>query len=72
MTCERWEGSQFWRSLQDITHEIRAGVTFSKGAGAGTMFWLDPWLDGQPLRLDFPKLFAICVVLMFLVATAGH
>jgi hypothetical protein len=72
MACERREGSQFWRSLQDIKHEIRTGVTHSIGDGAGTLFWLDSWLGGRPLRLDFPQLFAICSDPMLLVATAGH
>jgi hypothetical protein len=71
MSCKHREGSQFWRSLQDIKHEIGAGVTYSIGDGAGTLFWLDPWL-GRPLRVDFPQLFAICADPMLLVATASH
>jgi hypothetical protein len=72
MSCQCREGSQFWRSIQDIKHEIRVGVTYSIGDGAGTLFWLDPWLGYRPLRLDFPQLFAIYADLMLLVATAGH
>jgi hypothetical protein len=72
MACERQEGSQFWRSLQNIKHEIRAGVTYSIGDGAGTLFWLDSWLGERPLRLDVSQLFAIYDDPMFLVATAGH
>jgi hypothetical protein len=72
MACEREEGSQFWRSLQAIKHEIRMGVTHSIGDGAGTMFSLDSWLGEQPLRLDFSQVFAICSDPMRLVATAGH
>ncbi|KAE8815280.1 retrotransposon unclassified [Hordeum vulgare] len=53
-------GSQFWKSIQGIKDEIRLGLWFSVGNGAGTQFWLDPWLDGEPLRLRFPRLFAIC------------
>jgi hypothetical protein len=59
MSCQRQEGSQFGKSIQDIKHEIRAGVTYSIGDAAGTPFWLDPWLGDRPLRLDFPQLFAI-------------
>jgi hypothetical protein len=72
MSCQCREGSQFWRSIQDIKHEIRAGVTYSIGDGVGTLLWLDPWLADQPLRLDFPQLFAICTDSMLLFATAGH
>jgi hypothetical protein len=72
MACEHRERSQFWRSLQDIKHEIRTGVSHSIGDGAGTLFWLDSWLGGRPLRWDFPQLFAICSDPMLLVATTGH
>jgi hypothetical protein len=72
MACEHREGSQFWRSLQDIKHEIRMGVTHSIGDGEGTLLWLDSWLGGRPLRLDFPQLFTICSDPMLLMATAGH
>jgi hypothetical protein len=35
LVCERNEGSQFWRSLQDIKHEIGAGITHSIGDEVG-------------------------------------
>ena len=35
-------------------------MRFSVGNGSGTQFWLDPWLEGEPFRLRFPRLFAIC------------
>jgi hypothetical protein len=47
LACDRREGSQFWRALQDIKHEIRAGLSLSIGDGRGTMFWLDPWLGAR-------------------------
>jgi hypothetical protein len=72
MSCQRQEGSQFGKSIQDIKHEIRAGVTYSIGDAAGTPFWLDPWLGDRPLRLDFPQLFAIWADPILLVATPGH
>ena len=41
LACDRWEGSQFWRSVQGSTHKIRLGVTFSIGDGEGTLFgWI--------------------------------
>ena len=70
MACERKEGSQFWRSIQTIKHEIRLGMTFSVGDGRGTMFWLDSWLGGRPLLHEFPDLFAICSDPSLLVADA--
>ncbi|KAE8791846.1 Heparanase-like protein 2 [Hordeum vulgare] len=46
--------------IRGIKDEIRVGLGFSMGNGSGTQFWLDPWLDGEPLHLRFPRLFAIC------------
>jgi hypothetical protein len=40
---------------------IRAGLPLTIGDGRGTLFWLDLWLYGGPLRVEFPELFAICV-----------
>ncbi|KAI4980772.1 hypothetical protein ZWY2020_021257 [Hordeum vulgare] len=61
LACSLANGSQFWKSIQGIKNDIRLGVRVSVGNGSGTQFWLDPWLDGEPLRLRFPRLFAICV-----------
>jgi hypothetical protein len=60
LACDHREGSQFWRSLQDIKHDILLGISFSIGNGESTLFWLDPWLDGRPLWKDSPSFFAIC------------
>ena len=72
MACERREGSQFWRALQDIKQEIRLGASISVGDGKDTLFWLDSWLGGRPLRLEIPDLFSICSDPMLLVADAGR
>lgn len=60
LACSLATGSQFWKSIQGIKDDIRLGLRISVGNGAGTQFWLDPWLDGEPLRMRFPRLFAIC------------
>jgi hypothetical protein len=72
LACDRREGSQFWRALQDVKHEVRAGLSFSIGDGRGTMFWLDPWLGASPICLDFPDLFAICADPPSLVADVAQ
>ncbi|KAE8806951.1 putative NOT transcription complex subunit VIP2 [Hordeum vulgare] len=64
--------AKFWKSIQGIKDEIRLGIRFSVGNGAGTQFWLDPWLDGEPLRLRFPRLFAICEVPAALVSATAR
>lgn len=71
LACDCMEGSQFWRSIQKIKHEIRLGLSFSIGnGGGGAMFWLDRWVDGTTLCTGFPHLFAICVDPSLLVAEA--
>ncbi|KAE8789928.1 retrotransposon unclassified [Hordeum vulgare] len=60
LACSHSTGSLFWKSIQGIKDEIRLGLRFSVGNGSRTQFWLNPWLDGEPLRLRFPRLFAIC------------
>ena len=72
MACERKDGSQFWRSIQTIKHEIRLGAAFSVGDERGTLFWLDSWLGGQPLQYEFSELFAKCSDTSLLVATAAQ
>uniref|UniRef100_A0A453DV09 Uncharacterized protein n=1 Tax=Aegilops tauschii subsp. strangulata TaxID=200361 RepID=A0A453DV09_AEGTS len=64
-------GSQFWKSIQDIKDEISLGLQFLVGNGSGTQFWLDPSLDGEPLRMRFPRLFAICDDPVVLVSAAA-
>uniref|UniRef100_A0A8I7BI37 Reverse transcriptase zinc-binding domain-containing protein n=1 Tax=Hordeum vulgare subsp. vulgare TaxID=112509 RepID=A0A8I7BI37_HORVV len=59
LACSLANGSQFWKSIQSIKHEIRLGLRISVGDGSGTQFWVDPWLEGEPLRFRFPRLFAI-------------
>ncbi|KAE8783439.1 ABC transporter G family member 37 [Hordeum vulgare] len=66
LACFLANRSQFWKSIQSIKHEIRLGLRISVGDGSGTQFWLDPWLEGEPLRFRFPKLFAICADLLSL------
>ncbi|KAE8781819.1 Signal recognition particle 54 kDa protein, chloroplastic [Hordeum vulgare] len=59
LACSLATGSQFRKSIQGIKNNIRLGLRVSVGNGCGIQFWLDPWLDGEPLRLRFPRLFAI-------------
>ncbi|KAI5020767.1 hypothetical protein ZWY2020_045655 [Hordeum vulgare] len=60
LACSLVNGSQFWKSISGIKNDIRLGLRVSVGNGSGTQFWLDPWLDEEPLRLRFSRLFAIC------------
>ncbi|KAI5009551.1 hypothetical protein ZWY2020_011688 [Hordeum vulgare] len=71
LACSLAKGSQFWKSIQSIKHEIRLGLRFSVGDGSGTQFWLDPWLEGEPVRFHFPRLFAICTDPAILVSASA-
>ncbi|KAE8818397.1 hypothetical protein D1007_03843 [Hordeum vulgare] len=71
LACSLANGSQFWKSIQSIKHEIRLGLRFSVGDGSGTQFCLDPWLEGEPLRVRFLRLFAICADPAVLVAASA-
>jgi hypothetical protein len=60
-----------------IAYHARASLPFRKvglaiGNREGTLFWLDPWMGEQPLRMGYPSLFAICSYHMLLVASAAH
>ncbi|KAE8768668.1 hypothetical protein D1007_59848 [Hordeum vulgare] len=71
LACPHSTGSQFWKSIRAIKDDIRLGLWFSVGNGSRTQFWLDPWLDGEPLSLRFPRLFAICEEPAVLVSAAA-
>ena len=71
LACSHSARSQFWKSIQAIKEEIRLGLRFSVGNGSGTQFWLDPRLEGEPLCLRFPRLFAICDDPAILVSAAA-
>ncbi|KAE8781872.1 retrotransposon unclassified [Hordeum vulgare] len=62
----------FWQAGDGIKHDIRLGLRISVGNGSGTQFWLDPWLDGEPLHLRFPRLSAICADPAALVAASAR
>ena len=70
--CDCQDGSQLWRSIQTLKHEIRKGARFSIGKGEGTLFWLDTWLGESSFQQRFPSLFAICSDPMLLLASAVH
>uniref|UniRef100_A0A8I7B2B0 Reverse transcriptase zinc-binding domain-containing protein n=1 Tax=Hordeum vulgare subsp. vulgare TaxID=112509 RepID=A0A8I7B2B0_HORVV len=72
LACSLATGSQFWKSIQAIKNDIRLGLQISVGNWVGTQFRLDPWLDGEPLRLRFPMLFAICGDPAALVSTIAR
>ncbi|KAE8776306.1 abc transporter g family member 37 [Hordeum vulgare] len=71
LACSLANGSQFWKSIQSIKHEIRLGLRVSVGNGSGTQFWLDSWLEEEPLRFHFPRLFAICSDPVVLVSASA-
>ncbi|KAE8766390.1 hypothetical protein D1007_62382 [Hordeum vulgare] len=71
LACSHSSGSYFWKSIQGIKADIRLGLRLLVGNGSGTQFWLDPWLDGEPLHLWFLRLLAICDDPTILVSSAS-
>ncbi|KAL6607011.1 hypothetical protein ACP70R_042664 [Stipagrostis hirtigluma subsp. patula] len=53
-------GSQFWKGLHSVKDHYEKGLEFRVRNGKKTRFWEDVWLNKCPLRVSFPKLFAIC------------
>jgi len=59
------DSSVWWRMLSDIRCGVALGVEswFEDnvrrivGGGGSTYFWLDNWVGGAPLRVQFPRLF---------------
>jgi len=59
------DSSVLWRMLSDIHSGVGVGVEswFKEnvrrvmGDGSSTYFWLDNWVGGAPLRVQFPRLF---------------
>ncbi|KAE8814193.1 abc transporter g family member 37 [Hordeum vulgare] len=71
LACSLTTRSQFWKSIQGIKNDIRLGLRISVGDGAETQFWLDPWMDVEPIRLCFPRVFASCDDLAVLVSASA-
>jgi hypothetical protein len=53
-------GSQFWKGLHKVKHLFKWGEIHKVGDGKLTQFWNDVWAQPTPLRVCFPRLFAIC------------
>jgi hypothetical protein len=52
--------SPMWTDLLKVKHIYLQGRGILIKDGAQTRFWLDPWLDSEPLALHAPVLFALC------------
>jgi hypothetical protein len=54
------QGSQFWKSLHKVKHMFKWGAVHKVGNGKRTQLWNDVWIASTPLRICFPRLYAIC------------
>jgi hypothetical protein len=52
--------SQFWKSLHKVKHLFKWGAIHKVGDGGLTQFWQNVWVTSVPLRIAFPKVYAIC------------
>jgi hypothetical protein len=48
--------SPVWKDLMKIRHIYLKGREFDLGNGRMVSFWLDPWLDGIPICMEYPIL----------------
>jgi hypothetical protein len=53
-------GSQFWKSLHKVKHLFKWAAIHKVGDGKSTQLWDDVWILFSPLRIQYPKLYAIC------------
>jgi hypothetical protein len=59
------EGSVWWRMIQSVRDgvgQVDSGwlldnITSQVGDGKSTLFWTNPWLDGEPLCKVYVRLF---------------
>jgi hypothetical protein len=56
----RSNGSQFWKSLQEVKNSFWRGLKYVIGNGTKARLWHDTWVEGCPLKISFPRLFEIC------------
>jgi hypothetical protein len=63
----RGDGSVWWYIMDKIWEDVgqfdggwlRDNISRKVRDMASTLFWIDPWLDGWPLKVSFRKLFEL-------------
>jgi hypothetical protein len=50
--------SPFWKGIIKTRGFFKSGIQYICNNGKWLSFWEDKWLDGQPLRVEFPCLYA--------------
>lgn len=61
------EGSVWWTPIQSVrdgvgrvdSRWLRDDTTLQMGDGESTLFWTDPWIDGEPLCKVYVRLFEL-------------
>jgi len=51
--------SHFWKGLMNVKDSFMNFGSFKVKDGSQTRFWMDTWLENQPLKDSFPSLFNI-------------
>ena len=59
LCVERGEGLVWWKAMRNIRERVglvdgewlRDNISRKVGDGNSTLFWVDLWLDGMPLRI---------------------
>jgi hypothetical protein len=55
------DDSPIWKDLMKIRHLYLKGREYKINNGKSISFWLDVWLDDQPLCISYPVLYDLCV-----------
>lgn len=54
-------GSPFWNGIQKIKPAFAMGAKFQLHDGKSIKFWIDSWVEEQPLWMEFQSLYALAV-----------
>src|SRR3954470_11824764 len=52
--------SHFWQGLLKIKNTFLNCCSFQVKGGRDVIFWEDSWIDKEPLKHLFPRLYSIC------------
>lgn len=70
LRVEKGDGSMWWQSIRNIREEVgqvdggwlRDNISRKVGDGNSTLFWVDPWLDGMPLKDCFQRFYELTAI----------
>jgi hypothetical protein len=61
MIPNKFKDSPLWKDLLKIRHIYLKGRRYKIGNGKKISFWMDQWLEDNPLYITYPILFYLCL-----------